>query len=65
MMSGLPEGYEMILRCTCARSGLEGELWAGVDGLGGWEPAVTVREGLLRTRDYFIEALRQRESGAS
>jgi nucleoside-diphosphate-sugar epimerase len=28
--------------------------------LGGWEPEVSVKEGLERTRDYFIEALRLR-----
>jgi dTDP-glucose 4,6-dehydratase len=33
--------------------------------LDGWGPAVSVKEGLERTRDYFIEALRQRGSGAA
>jgi dTDP-glucose 4,6-dehydratase len=28
--------------------------------LGGWEPEVSVKDGLERTRDYFIEALRLR-----
>jgi dTDP-glucose 4,6-dehydratase len=33
--------------------------------LDGWEPVVPVKEGLLRTRDYFIEALRQRGSSGA
>jgi dTDP-glucose 4,6-dehydratase len=33
--------------------------------LDGWEPVVPVKVGLLRTRDYFIEALRQRGSSGA
>jgi nucleoside-diphosphate-sugar epimerase len=25
--------------------------------LGGWEPQVSIEEGLVRTRDYFVEQL--------
>lgn len=31
--------------------------------LDGWAPKVSVEEGLVRTRDYFAEAIAQRESG--
>ena len=29
--------------------------------LDGWEPSVPVREGLVRTRDYFVSELERRE----
>jgi dTDP-glucose 4,6-dehydratase len=33
--------------------------------LGGWEPRVPVRQGLERTRDYFVSELARRESGGT
>jgi nucleoside-diphosphate-sugar epimerase len=30
--------------------------------LDGWEPRVSIEEGLCRTRDYFIEALSERSA---